>query len=184
MASALAFVFGILVGNFVSNNGYAGYLLSCCYQPGHGNSLLTQLIQPALGVDIFLHNWYVSIGTALAGLGFGAPSLITILYNGFNLGILDVPALSPSLTMFLAAILPHGIIEIPSFVLSGSAGLKLGYAAWRARFRRGSESLEYLSKTLMLAVYVVVGLAPLLFIAGLIEADITPIIMRMFGWTF
>jgi len=35
-----------------------------------------------------------------------------------------------------------------------------------------------------LAVYVVVGLAPLFFIAGLIEADITPFIMRMFGWTF
>jgi uncharacterized membrane protein SpoIIM required for sporulation len=33
-------------------------------------------------------------------------------------------------------------------------------------------------------VYVVVGLAPLFFVAGLIEADVTPWIMRMFGWTF
>jgi uncharacterized membrane protein SpoIIM required for sporulation len=60
----------------------------------------------------------------------------------------------------------------------------LGYAAWKARFRRGPENDEYLSKTLRLAVYVVVGLAPLFLIAGLIEADITPWIMRMFGWTF
>ena len=184
LVSTLAFVLGILMGNFVSNNGVAAYFLALGYQPGHGNPLLNQVIQPALGVDIFLNNWYVSIGTALAGLGFGAPSFVTILFNGFILGILDVPALSPSMTMFLAAILPHGIIEIPCFVLAGSAGLRLGYAAWLAWIRRGSESSEYATRSLRLAVYVVVGLAPLFLIAGLIEADITPIIMRMFGWTF
>ena len=106
------------------------------------------------------------------------------MFNGFILGVLVVPQLSPSLTMFYAAILPHGIIEIPSFVLSGSVGLKLGYAALKARFRRGSENDDYHAKTLRVAVYVVVGLAPLFLIAGLIEADITPIIMRMFGWVF
>jgi len=53
----------------------------------------------------------------------------------------------------------------------------------KTKFRHGPESVEYLSKTLRLAVYVVVGLAPLFLIAGLIEADITPSIMKMFGWT-
>ncbi len=185
--SALAFALGIYMGYYVSVNGVAGFFLSLGYQPGHGNSLLAQLPVPALpvlGIDIFLNNWLVSIATALSGLGFGAPSFITIMFNGFILGVLLAPQLSPSLTMFLAAILPHGIIEIPAFVLSGSVGIRLGYAAWKAKFRRGPENDEYLSKTLRLAVYVVVGLAPLFFIAGLIEADITPWIMRMFGWTF
>jgi uncharacterized membrane protein SpoIIM required for sporulation len=185
--SALAFALGIYMGYYVSVNGVAGFFLSLGYQPGHGNSLLAQLPVPALpvlGIDIFLNNWLVSIATALSGLGFGAPSFITIMFNGFILGVLLAPQLSPSLTMFLAAILPHGIIEIPSFVLSGSVGIRLGYAAWKARFRGGPGNDEYLSKTLRLAVYVVVGLAPLFFVAGLIEADVTPWIMRMFGWTF
>jgi stage II sporulation protein M len=185
--SALAFALGIYLGYYVSVNGVAGYFLSLGYQPGHGNSLLAQLpvpALPALGIDIFLNNWLVSIATALSGLGFGAPSFITMMFNGFILGVLVAPQLSPSLTMFFAAILPHGVIEIPSFVLSGSVGMRLGYAALKTRFRTGPESDEYLSKTLRLAVYVVVGLAPLFLIAGLIEADITPIIMRMFGWTF
>src|SRR6267378_7732418 len=183
--SALGFALGIYMGYYVSVNGVAGYFLSLGYQPGHGNSLLAKLpvpALPALGVDIFLNNWLVSIATGLSGLGFGAPSFITIMFNGFILGVLVAPQLSPSLAMFFAAILPHGIIEIPAFVLSGSVGLRLGYAALKSRFRRGPESDEYLSKTLRVAVYVVVGLAPLFLIAGLIEADITPIIMRMFGW--
>ena len=185
--SALGFALGIYIGYYVSVNGVAGYFLSQGYQPGRGNSLLAKLpvpALPALGIDIFLNNWLVSIATGLSGLAFGAPSFITIMFNGFILGVLVAPQLSPSLTMFFAAILPHGIIEIPSFVLSGSVGLKLGYAALRARFLRGPENEEYLSRTLQSAVYIVVGLAPLFLIAGLIEADATPYVMRMFGWTF
>src|SRR5256712_3490250 len=134
--SALAFALGIYMGYYVSVNGVASFFLSLGYQPGHGNSLLAQLPVPALpvlGIDIFLNNWLVSIATALSGLGFGAPSFITIMFNGFILGLLLAPRLSPSLTMFLAAILPLGIIWSPSFVLSGSVGVRLGYAAWKAK---------------------------------------------------
>lgn len=186
VASLAALVIGIYLGYNVSINGVGSSFLTLGYSPGHGNPDFRQFTaaSPFLGLAIFLNNWYVSFATALSGLGFGAPSFISILFTGFTLGVLVGPQLSPSLTMFYAAILPHGIIEIPSFVLSGSVGMRLGYTALKARFRRGPENDEYLSKTLRLAVYVVVGLAPLFLIAGLIEADITPYIMRMFGWTF
>src|SRR5207245_7398958 len=83
---------------------------------------------------------------------------------------------------------------LPIF-LAGSMGIKLGYAALGRLFRGPtgegdlvvgtfSNSDDYLSRTLQQTIYVVVGLAPLFLIAGLIEADVTPIIMRMFGWTF
>lgn len=182
LLSVLAFGLGIFLGNYVSVNGIADFFLKLGYQPGRANPLLRRVFPPVLGLDIFLNNWLVSIATALAGLGFGVPSFATILFNGFILGIL-VP-LSPNTTMLLAAILPHGIIEIPSFILAGSIGIKLGYAAWKTKVARGAEASNYLSKTLRQTVYIVVGLAPLFLIAGLIEADITPIIMRMFGWIF
>ena len=182
LLSVLAFIIGILVGNYVSTNGVASWLLSQGYVPGQGNPVLRQVLQrPALGIDIFLNNWLVSIATGLAGIGFAVPSFATILFNGFILGV--ILPLSPNLTMFLAAILPHGIIEIPSFVLAGSIGIKLGYAAWKTRIG-GTDSKDYLAHTLRQTVYIVVGLAPIFLIAGLIEADVTPLIMRMFGWVF
>jgi stage II sporulation protein M len=192
LLSLLAFAIGILLGDYVSVNGVKGYLVSTGYVPGQGNPLLNQVFGPSLGADIFLNNWLVSIATGLAGLGFGAPSFLTIMFNGFILGVL-VPL--STLTMLLAAILPHGSIEIPSFILAGSMGIKLGYAAFIRVLggRKNETSLvgtsvsgsdDYLSRTLRQTVYMVVGLAPLFLIAGLIEADITPIIMRMFGWTF
>lgn len=197
LLSVLAFAIGVFFGNFVSVNGLKSFLVSIGYVPGRGNPTVVfpRVIPPVLGADIFLNNWLVSMSTGLAGLGFGAPSFATILFNGFILGIL-LPL--SSLTMFMAAILPHGIIEIPSFIVAGSMGIKLGYAGLRklTGAERGdatNSSIEsgdiglaegYLSRTLKQTVYVVVGLAPLFLIAGLIEADITPIIMRMFGWTF
>lgn len=197
LLSILAFVLGVFLGDFVSVNGLKGYLVSIGYAPGQGNPTVVfpRVIPPVLGADIFLNNWLVSISTGLAGLGFGGPSFATILFNGFILGML-LPL--SSLTMFMAAILPHGIIEIPSFILASSMGIKLGYAGLRkitgAEKGDGADGLNenetvgstegYLSRTLKQTVYVVLGLAPLFLIAGLIEADITPFIMRMFGWTF
>ncbi len=184
--SIAAISIGIYLGYHVSISGVASYFLGQGYQPGHGNPDFRQFTGavPVLGLDIFLNNWLVSIATATSGIGFGAPAFTGILFNGFILGVLAGPQLSPSMTMFYAAILPHGIIEIPSLLISGSVGMKLGYAALRARLRRGPESDEFPWRTLRLAVYVAVGLSPLFLFAGLIEADITPFIMRMFGWTF
>jgi uncharacterized membrane protein SpoIIM required for sporulation len=178
------FILGVYLGDYVSVNGWASFLVSTPgYQPGHGNPELTQVFLPSLGFDIFFHNWIVSFATVLSGFGFGAPSSILILYTGFTVGRLIVPQIS-SFTMFAAIILPHGIIEIPSFLLAGSMGARLGYAIFKSRVNPGPDSESYLSKTLRTAIYVATGLLPFFFVAGMIEGDITPIIARMFGWTF
>ena len=185
VASVGALALGIVLGNYVTNNG----LLSALSQlgllhPGKGNPNvdISKVVPPFLGVDIFFHNWLVSIGTAMAGIGFGLPSFADILFNGFILGVIQ-PTI-PSDTLFYSAILPHGIIEIPSLVLAGSVGIKLGVAAWRVKLWPTPENREAFSRDLLQAVYVVVGLALLFLIAGLIEGVVTPQIMKLYGWTF
>ncbi len=151
--------------------------------PFHLASLATFVMGIYLGYNVSVNG----IGSSFLSFGYqpghGNPDFRQFTATTPFVG-LAIFLNSPSLTMFSAAILPHGIIEIPSFLLAGSAGMRLGYAALKTKFRPGPESDAYLSKTMRLAVYVVVGLAPLFFIAGLIEADVTPFIMRMFGWTF
>jgi Stage II sporulation protein M len=180
-ASALAFVIGVWVGLDIGKNGLDAAILGLGYTPGRINPTVLNAIPLTEGFDIFLHNWLVSLSTAISGLWFVAPSLVTLAFNGMVLGA--VYYLTPNFTMFAAAIFPHGSIEIPSFVLAGSAGMKLGIAFLRT-FGKGKDSLESIKFREMAreTVYVLVGLAVLFFIAGAIEGNITPIIMRMYGW--
>ena len=183
-ASVALFFLGVYLGEYVSANGWATFLTTTPgYSPGQGNPLINSVFLPSLGFDIFLHNWTVSFSTILSGLGFGTPSSVLILYTGFTLGRLINPQIS-SFTMFASIILPHGIIEIPSFLVAGSMAARLGYALLKTKLSPGPDSQNYLAKTLRTAIYLATGLLPLFFVAGMIEGDITPIIARMFGWTF
>jgi uncharacterized membrane protein SpoIIM required for sporulation len=132
----------------------------------------------SLGIYIFFHNWQVSLATALSGVWFSVAPFVTLFLNGVLIGA--VSGLAPNTVMLLAAILPHGIIEIPSFVLSGSAGVRLGVAFLRSVRGGGEEELHRVARQ---SVYIVIGLALFFLIAGLIEGNITPLIMKMAGWS-
>src|SRR2546425_3901002 len=99
-ASLAALAIGIYMRYNVSVGGVGSSLLGLGAQPGHGNPDFRQFTAatPVDGVAIFLNNWLVSFATAFSGLGFGAPSFISIMFTGFTLGVLVGPQLSPSLT--------------------------------------------------------------------------------------
>ncbi len=181
LTSALAIVIGWVVGIFVEQNGITQILYSVGYTPGKINPLVTESLPLSLGIYIFFHNWQVSLATALSGVWFSVAPFVTLFLNGVLIGA--VTGLAPNTTMLAAALLPHGIIEIPSFVIAGSAGIKLGVAFLRTT-RNGDPALEEeFHSVARQTVYVVVGLALLFLVAGLIEGNLTPIIMRMAGWT-
>ncbi len=185
LLSILAFLFGVYAGAYVATHGLTNAIFALGYKPGQINPTKLSSIPLSQGFDIFLHNWQVSLSTALSGIWLVAPSLITLGFNGVILGA--VYYLTPNSTMFAAAILPHGFIEIPSFIIAGSAGVKLGVTFFRAYLWKGSSKSDSVAvaefkKTARQVIYVVIGLAVLFLIAGTIEGNITPIIMRSVGW--
>jgi len=176
LGSVLFFALGVLVGSFIATHGLTEAILSLGYAPGRINPTLLGDVPLTGGLDIFFHNWLVSMTTALSGMWLVAPSLLALFFNGLILGA--VYYLTPNATMFAAAILPHGSIEIPSFILAGSAGMRLGVAFIRGLCKEDSRFQAVAKET----VYIVIGLAVLFLVAGLIEGSITPIIMKQYGW--
>ncbi|MGQ9514011.1 MAG: stage II sporulation protein M [Thermoproteota archaeon] len=180
LLSAATFAAGILAGNRLSSSGLGQLIYALGYKPGSVNSSFKGFALPFLALDISFHNWQVSLATALSGLALVLPILITMMFNGFILGLLG--SLVPNLMMFLVAILPHGIIELPSFILSGSVGLSLAIKFVNALREGRASSRTEIHRAIRQTIYVVLGLIPFFIFAGIVEALVTPFIMRFYGW--
>ncbi|WP_231186939.1 stage II sporulation protein M [Haladaptatus sp. DYF46] len=134
---------------------------------------LTSNVFGAFPLDVFVklaaNNWFVAISAAFAGLGFGVPTLVALLFNGVVVGA--VIGLLPDPTFALALILPHGIIEIPGLSVAGALGLHLGGVSWS--YVRGRSSADAFATELVRAYYVLLGLLPVFIVAAFIEAFVT-----------
>ncbi len=131
-----------------------------------------------LGLDIFFHNWRTSLSTAMSGIVYAIPSTISTLFNGYVIGVVFATINDPLRAS--AIILPHGIIEIPAFLLSSASGILLGFKM--IMYRRRQVTLNELSQDLEKTAIFVIGLSLVFLIAGIIESNITPIIAEMAGW--
>lgn len=118
--------------------------------------------------------------TAFISLIVGPLSPLIVAYNGWIIGILYVYFSSAGKsTLFIAGTLPHGVIEIPALILSGSCGLRLGVLLLRKlgfKFKGlDFQLISSLKPTVKLFIISIV----MFMIAAVIESFITPIIMFM-----
>jgi len=180
LLSAATFVAGILEGKQVSSSGLGKLIGALGYEAGRVNPAFRGFALPFMAVDISFHNWQVSMATAISGLALAVPILVTMMFNGFVLGV--VGSIVPSFEMLLAAILPHGIVELPSFVVSGSVGLSLAAKFLKALRKGGASSQAEVHRATRRAIYAVLCLVPFFMLAGALEALVTPFVMRFFGW--
>ncbi len=124
-------------------------------------------------VDMFVtltaNNWLVAISAAFAGLAFGVPTIVALLFNGLIVG--GVVGLFPDTTLAVALIAPHGLIEIPALAIAGALGLHLGGVTWS--YVRGSTTAGDLAEELVRVYYALLGLLPVFIVAAFIEAFLT-----------
>ena len=134
-----------------------------------------------LGLFIFLllnNAFAVSISFFLSPLFLILPA-ISLLMNGAVISLVSRAVLEQSSVGFLAAgILPHGIIEIPAYLLAHAAALSFGFTILRGLFKR--DRRESISPALRTSLRWL-GIALLLLIpAALIESFITPLLIGLF----
>ena len=122
--------------------------------------------------SILSNNFYVA-GVVFLGTLLAVPGLLTLAYNGYVLGsFAHVYTAAGKGLLFLAAVLPHGVVEVPGFAVAGGAGLR-ALAVLVSRRDAGAAFAEAV-RGLSIAFL-------LLFTAAFIEAFITPRIVSLVG---
>jgi stage II sporulation protein M len=131
---------------------------------------------PVLAFKIFLNNLGACLLLFLGGASFGAVTIMVLMFNGMVIGaILEVVRAQQGLLYVAAAILPHGIFEIPSFLLAGAFGLLLGQALmmeWQG-YGDAADTARKLGRQFVRIVI------PLLAVAAFVEAFITPAVVHL-----
>ena len=130
----------------------------------------------ALFILIFLNNSLKALGAMLLGVFFGLPPAILIVLNGYIVGVV-VGLLVPEAGYgaVLAALLPHGVIEVPAMLLAVALGMSIGREAFRRLFRQDAHVFAQCRYALRVSVRWVI---PALLIAALVEVLVTPLVVE------
>lgn len=165
---------GILVGYFSSD--FIGNLLKTLVKTLHESNI------EITALSLFLHNLQAALiayfGGIIGIIPFGALSANGFIYGAF-LGYLihgNIVTSSGVLTpgYFIIYTLPHGIFEIPGFIIAGTAGFRLTtmvLGVIKSVMRKTPISNHYWKfkdSLALLAIAIV-----LIFIAAIIESNIT-----------
>jgi uncharacterized membrane protein SpoIIM required for sporulation len=118
---------------------------------------------------LMTHNIRVAFLNLALGITWGLGTLILLFYNGVILGAVFSYYILYGETAFVFGwLLPHGVIEIPAFLIAGQAGLVMaGALIGRGSRKRLGERLREVMPDL---VTLVAGVAVMLVWAGFIEA--------------
>jgi len=129
---------------------------------------------------LFWHNLRAELVILVLGIfSFGVLSMFAFIGNfaliGAVMGALPALGLSPGL-IFVSAILPHGIVELPSVILLSAAALHMGLRLVTPDEGRSIGETMIMTFADVIKILVAVCI-PLLVVAALIEANITPRIL-------
>jgi uncharacterized membrane protein SpoIIM required for sporulation len=129
-------------------------------------------IKPVASSAIMTNNLSVALTTFAMGITAGIGTIYMLAFNGLLLGVIGMACglagMSLQLWSFVA---PHGVLELPAIVIAGSAGLRLAHGLIFPGLRPRRESVGREGTE---GVKLVLGCVPILIIAGVIEAFVSP----------
>lgn len=129
-------------------------------------------IKPLASSAIMTNNMSVGFTTFALGITAGLGTIYMMTFNGLLIGVIGMACWLSGMSLQLwSFVAPHGVLELPAIFIAGGAGLRIaqgllfpGVLARRDSLARaGSEAVQLL-----------LGTIPILMVAGLIEAFVSP----------
>jgi uncharacterized membrane protein SpoIIM required for sporulation len=121
---------------------------------------------------VWTNNAFVAASCLLFGALLGLPVLYALWGNAVNVAIAGgLMGAAGRLDVFFGLITPHGLLELTGVFVAAGTGLALGWTIIDPGPRARAEAFAAMGRS---AVGMATGLVVLFFVAGVIEAFVTP----------
>ncbi len=129
-------------------------------------------MKPVASAGIMTNNLGVSFVTFASGITGGLLTLYLLLFNGLLIGVIGAACFMSGMSLKLwSFVAPHGVLELPAIFISGGAGLRIATGLLFPGTLKRRDSLIVAGRQ---AVRLVLGTIPMLIVAGVLEAFVSP----------
>jgi uncharacterized membrane protein SpoIIM required for sporulation len=129
-------------------------------------------IKPLAASSIMTNNLSVSFATFALGITAGIGTIWMMVVNGMLIGVIGAATWHAGMALQLwSFVAPHGVLELPAIFIAGGAGLEIARGMLFPGLLPRRESLARAGGR---AARLVLGIVPMLIIAGIIEGFVSP----------
>jgi len=129
-------------------------------------------IKPLAASSIMTNNLSVSFATFALGITAGIGTVWMIVVNGMLIGVIGAATWQAGMALQLwSFVAPHGVLELPAIFIAGGAGLEIARGMLFPGLLPRRESLARAGGR---AARLVLGIVPMLVVAGIIEGFVSP----------
>jgi uncharacterized membrane protein SpoIIM required for sporulation len=129
-------------------------------------------VKPQASSAIMTNNLSVSFMAFAAGITGGLGTLYLLFFNGIMIGVIGTACATYGMSVPLwSFVSPHGVLELPAIFIAGGAGLRMARSLLFPGMLSRRDSLSIGGTE---AVRLLVGVIPMLIVAGTIEAFFSP----------
>lgn len=129
-------------------------------------------IKPLASSAIMTNNLSVSFTTFALGITAGMGTVFELMFNGLLIGVVGAACWQAGMSLQLwSFVAPHGVIELPAIFIAGGGGLLIAKGLLFAGTLPRRASLVREGGR---AVRLVLGIIPMLIVAGTIEGFVSP----------
>ncbi len=141
-------------------------------RPHNANLHLPPSERTEMASQIFTNNIGVTLLSFAGGVTAGIGTVLVLLLNGLELGVVGGLAVQTGNgRVFFELVTAHGVLELSCIVVAAAAGLRIGWSLVEPGQRTRPQAVGHAARQ---GIQVVLGTAPWLVVAGLVEGFLTP----------